>query len=703
MLDDEKPDNERLAQSAESLAQDNNNIIPMDSVRLQSQGSESPVGMSFETDNDSRSSINSTSSNHDDHDQGFVDEYDDEASSTANSRTPKLPLPLFVLYVMYGLTMSLPMLPMMYILNTKVPLPLSLLPTYGALSFMPFSFKPVYAYVSNFFPRQHVLLVGWTCCALFAVGWIWVPSVTWVFVLGIGQGVAMAWSGFLLGLTLLDIAQQPANEPRRYHVDSTATTNTLQTSHTFEKTASLFQSQAATARNIGSFFASIVTCLVFGLGQRDQTQWSEEVVNGMFWATAGCHVVSAIVILSSRETFSTDQQIRRQPPPPTQGSPQVLPRSTEPTYSVLEISEGSVNNGEEISVTDTGPFARPPEEPTSPFSNWNFVAVAVLQVSIFVLALKEPILHYLSKHAQACNILIGAVVVSMLLLTLRFCIGGYGARIVRKLRKTRLSVSSMAGLVLILRHSVPSSYAIFGSFLYHSFQSEPIWLQIFSLVTSVVLATASWSYQKIFATKYSHGRKLIYFMMVTTVVTYASNNLFVIVVDAHDDDKSLDQQSFFPWLVLGVKLVTSFLSEWNFLPSVVLATVSIPGLQDEVAGSVSTTAVYEGDNDGNGEEECDSAEEMPRTKQTPTSSCATSVAYGSLISCIDFGDQIGAVLSGPLVAALGITRENHWQNLGTMIHICSIIGMTSSGFLVLMLWWLPSEPSDSGRPPSPLF
>jgi hypothetical protein len=49
--------------------------------------------------------------------------------------------------------------------------------------------------------------------------------------------------------------------------------------------------------------------------------------------------------------------------------------------------------------------------------------------------------------------------------------------------------------------------------------------------------------------------------------------------------------------------------------------------------------------------------------------------YGTLISCIDFGDQIGSWLTVPLVAALGISRENEWENLDLLVLVTSALSL----------------------------
>jgi len=57
--------------------------------------------------------------------------------------------PLSLLFAINGITLALPMTSYMYIVNSQVATPLSLLPTYVALTFLPSSLKPLYAFLSN--------------------------------------------------------------------------------------------------------------------------------------------------------------------------------------------------------------------------------------------------------------------------------------------------------------------------------------------------------------------------------------------------------------------------------------------------------------------------------------------------------------------------------------------------------------------------
>merc|ERR1712224_113221 len=54
------------------------------------------------------------------------------------------------------------------------------------------------------------------------------------------------------------------------------------------------------------------------------------------------------------------------------------------------------------------------------------------------------------------------------------------------------------------------------------------------------------------------------------------------------------------------------------------------------------------------------------------------IEYGTLISCIDFGDQLGSLTVAPLVAILNVSRENNFLHLDYLILICSLTNMVVS-------------------------
>ena len=62
------------------------------------------------------------------------------------------------------------------------------------------------------------------------------------------------------------------------------------------------------------------------------------------------------------------------------------------------------------------------------------------------------------------------------------------------------------------------------------------------------------------------------------------------------------------------------------------------------------------------------------------------IEYGTLVSCIDFGDQLGSLLAAPLVAAWQISRENGFLHLDRLIVFCSGANLVITLGLLPLLW-----------------
>ena len=88
---------------------------------------------------------------------------------------------------------------------------------------------------------------------------------------------------------------------------------------------------------------------------------------------------------------------------------------------------------------------------------------------------------------------------------------------------------------------------------------------------------------------------------------------------------------------------------------------------------------------------------IPQIEAHPISGSSmysTGMQYASFLSCIDFGAQIGDWITVPIVASLGITRENHWEHLDQFVVICSIFRMVR----VVFLWLIcPNFPGSSNH------
>ena len=87
-----------------------------------------------------------------------IDDDDDDQSS---SSTPplaltrhSLPNPLRILFAFNGAIFILPNLALLSIVNNRASIPPPYLPVYGAISFLPWSIKPLYAFLSTWITSQ---------------------------------------------------------------------------------------------------------------------------------------------------------------------------------------------------------------------------------------------------------------------------------------------------------------------------------------------------------------------------------------------------------------------------------------------------------------------------------------------------------------------------------------------------------------------
>lgn len=267
--------------------------------------------------------------------------------------------------------------------------------------------------------------------------------------------------------------------------------------------------------------------------------------------------------------------------------------------------------------------------PSSSFSN--AALIILLQSTIILICLRGPIE---GASSIAWNLLVWTSLVALL-------VTAYG-----KCRFFRWEATYTVGLFLILRHIIPSISFIMNSFIYEVLQNRPAFLQSLSVASMAITALSSWSYGKV-SSFHSHSSNLHRVIVVTTVLAAVASLGNLAIVQWLPHLSSLKQTL----LMLTVTTVTTFIDEWSFLPDVILATVSV----------------------------------VDRTSQGDVA-----MEYGSLVSCINFGDQIGALLAGPLISVIGMKRENNWQHLDVLVELCALLTFLSAG-LVRML------PNDKPR------
>ena len=536
---------------------------------------------------------------------------------------PRLPLALRLLYGLNGVTLSLPITPLLYIVNTRAAIPLSYLSAYGAIAFLPCSLKPFYAYMSQ--TRRNALLIALliasgVCNA--ATSLIPQGSIVLCFLFGFSRGVTGAWSEFLLGRALVEHASR---QILLLEGSSRSCCSSFQVT-----TAHYLQSEAATARNFGSTVATLAGFLFF---VRYPTL-NDVSVRLLLVTTGILHLAAAMIAF----LFQVGSEINTPPPQPYMDH------------------HGQDNNDDSISSS-----VHTNSHGISVFRG-NCLLIVIFQIAIIVLSLHGPIIHVTSETCWTLCVMF--LVVVLLLSIWKWPIS--------------LQYSHCVGLFLMARHSIPTCDTLMESFIYSMLKSKPMLLQALSLIHMGIITTlSSWSYGKLFA-KQQRESSLVLVIAGTTVASslMGLGNL-VLVGMAHTNDLTL-----FFMLVLVIGSITTFVGQWQFLPDVVLATATTVRAQQQQQQQHDDDPflMEQAEDESNKDSECEPLQNINTLD-------LTGMLYGTLISCIDFGDQIGAWLTVPLVTMLGISRDNDWANLDIMIIITSVLGLMS----VLLLWILKHE------------
>ena len=521
------------------------------------------------------------------------------------------------LFALNGLSLSLQSLPLMYIVNTRVAIPLTYLPTYGAIAFLPYSLKPIYAFLGSYFPRRQLLttLLVSNGISIFATTLIPSGGLVACFVASFFRGVADSWAEFNLGLTLIDNAH-------------------LQTAVPYDKAASIFQSQAATSRNIGALTASAVTSLLFlhrVVASPDDEQLSGALANNLMITATIFNFVGGFTVWRYRESIfdfsntgaSTSAAFQ---PLRNRGLDSDLNGDMgSESSSFSEPNESDVINH----IHSTGQQ----QHNATSSSMWNVAVVVSLQLAVVSLAFRGPLSEVSSPRFSS---VLTALVIFLfgVLVTCGCCHVSSGWGRVHRV-----------GLFLLLRHTIPDDAILLGSFRYNLFQDEPLFLQLLSLVRMATLTLSSWSFTRMLAS-YSGGKQLVSLVAGTTMLAgFLSLTNLILINQQSGHNKSV---SFA--IAAACEFIIGFSGEWKFLPDIVLATTSVERKEPSIA-------------------------DRPTSQRGSDSKMA--LQYGSLISCIDFGDQLGALLGGPLVSLLGISRENEFANLDRLIWCCSAMAFLS--------------------------
>lgn len=254
-------------------------------------------------------------------------------------------------------------------------------------------------------------------------------------------------------------------------------------------------------------------------------------------------------------------------------------------------------------------------------------------------------------------------------------------------------------LYFLLRYAMPIAGFLMYSYLYTVFESEPEFLQLLSVMKTAIGSVSTFFYEK-FLSPYCHsGWPLIGLIASLDIVMGLVALLDVWVVRAvreKEVDGEYTVDASLRFLVAVVGLTKYFFAELDYMPALVLSTTNVYNVDDIPTKDQTNDAQSNGsdrprmnslDIDFNDEEESNgSGTTTLHNRKTAQRLPAISAGmqYASFLSCIDFGAQIGDWISVPIIASLGITRENHWDNLDRFIVVCSVFRMVRVVFLWLI-------------------
>ena len=247
--------------------------------------------------------------------------------------------------------------------------------------------------------------------------------------------------------------------------------------------------------------------------------------------------------------------------------------------------------------------------------------------------------------------------------------------------KERLSHRRL-NLYFLLRYSLPIAGFIMYSYLYTVFESQPLFLQLMSVLKTAIGSLSTYTYEKFLSPRCHSGWNLIGLIAILDITMGLVALLDVWIIRAAKDrlvDGEYIIDTKLKWLVAIIGLVKYFFAELDYQPSLVLSTTNVYNDDDDTlpsdlpndfndeteafdeyehkSGTPSSLSIDLNEDDG--------PNSSPVSSSSPQKPPLVSqgMQYASFLSCIDFGAQIGDWISVPIIASLGITRENHWVSL----------------------------------------
>lgn len=639
-------------------------------------------------------------------------------------------------------------------MNTRVGIPAVYLPAYGAISFLPYSLRPIFAWVSSLLlsdknrtkenSNRHdkLLFPVLLLASLTFIGTTFIPSsegIILCFFWGFVRGIAGAWNDFLLGMVVIELSEREVTLSISPCDDNEGNAN-------YDHAVSINTAQSSTARNIGSFVASIATFLFFSKNKH----LGNTVANTLLLGTAAIFLVASLVSLkyqlSIGNSFPSNNLLNSS--------------TTTHHYDTIDNNdEGGVVENTSIPATDdmdhaSSSFQQQPSPPgpdqPEPTTNddglepttihqqqiMEVSSLVAFQTLLAVSALQKPIIAISNQ-----NLWLSLVVT---LATILIFISFLGCRYQHQqtsissdkedndgLRSRRHRIPHrQLNLYFLLRYSMPIASYLIYSYYYTVFESEPMFLQFLSILRTAIGSVATYFYEKFLSPHCHSGWPMMKLIASLDILMGLVALLDVWVIRAikktevFGDDNATGVFSIgtsLRCLVAVVAMLKYFVAELDYMPAKILSATNVdsdyekrldsgddgkirrtPEVDNNIECSISQVeeenASLSGQNissmsiDMCGEEEDDTSNQYPMAG--PTSVYSAGMQYATFLSCIDFGAQIGDWITVPIVAALGITRENHWEGLDKFVIVCSLCRMGRVVFLWLICPPIPAKKSS---------
>ena len=483
-----------------------------------------------------------------------------------------LPTSLRAVYALNSSQFQISSLALLSIVNTRVSIEAEYLPAYGAISFLPFSLRPIFAWISSVILQRlgkddvnrnrhdKLLCPVLVLASLSFLGTIFIPTdgVVLCFVWGFLRGVAGAWSDFLIGMTVIEFSKlQSKLIPNN---------NT-----SYEQITSMNTAQSSTAKNIGGFLASIGTFIFFSQNQ----SISEKVANTLLLVTA------LILLLASFASIKYQYHVSR-----------MLDQSAYDT-----INDEDINDEVERSTLEEDRDAVIEESRETPTTSHRqqIIEVSTLvsfQILLAVSALRVPIIAVSSQQ-----IWIVLMITFVIILCCTLCIGYKHEKQQQQsdtthTRRMKDSMERLShrrlNLYFLLRYSLPIAGFIMYSYLYTVFESQPLFLQLMSVLKTAIGSLSTYTYEKFLSPRCHCGWKLIGLIAILDITMGLIALLDVWVIRAARDrlvDGEYIIDTKLKWLVAFVGLVKYFFAELDYQPSLVLSTTNVYNDDDDTLPS----------------------------------------------------------------------------------------------------------------------